>query len=287
MQVIPQFDTETSTFTYVVFDTATKDAVIIDPVLDYDPLSSTISTASLAKLVQVVDEQELKVHFILETHAHADHMSSSQYLKKRYPQAKLAIGDQIVKVQDTFRRIYNFPAHFYPAGKPFDQLFADGSTIKAGSLTIRVMHTPGHTPACACYLIEDALFVGDAMMQPDIGTGRCDFPGGSAEQLFQSITERIYSLPDATRIFVGHDYPPATRGVQHQTTVAAQKQYNVHCRAGTSRDAFVNMREARDLTLKAPRLLFPSLQINIAGGMLPVEEQPGQRFLKIPLTVKD
>lgn len=285
MKIENFFDTETSTLTYIVYDESTKDAVIIDPVLDYEPQSATIFHHSFEKIVSFVSERQLKIRFILETHAHADHISGAQYLKQKYPDAVLAIGEKITLVQETFKKIFNFPAGFKTDGSQFDRLLTDNEVVSAGNLTFKVLFTPGHTPACASYLFGDALFVGDAIFMPDYGTGRCDFPAGSAKDLYDSITRKIFTLPAGTKIFVGHDYQPDGRNLEFQSTVALEKAENIQLKGDTSREDFIKFRTERDKTLKAPKLLLPSIQINIAAGRLPEPENNRMRYLKIPLTL--
>jgi glyoxylase-like metal-dependent hydrolase (beta-lactamase superfamily II) len=282
MQIQAFFDHRTYTVSYVVFDAATHDAVIIDPVLDYDPAASRTWTESLDELLAFVNAQGLTVHYVLETHAHADHLSGAQDVKKHHPAAKLAIGARITDVQKVFKSVFNLPANFATDGRQFDILLDDGSILEAGSLRIETIYTPGHTPACASYLIEDALFTGDAIFMPDQGTGRCDFPGGSAEQLYDSI-QRLYQLPEATRVFVGHDYAPGGRAYAWETTIGAQKAHNIQLPASASREQFVKWRNDRDATLDAPKLLFQSVQINVDAGRLPDPAANEIRYLRIPI----
>jgi glyoxylase-like metal-dependent hydrolase (beta-lactamase superfamily II) len=281
------FDEATSTITYVVFDKATRDAVVIDPVLDYDPASSRVSTESLDRLDALLKSLELRVHYSLETHAHADHLSGAQELKRRHPHLKIVIGERITEVQSVFKKIYNLPEKFIPNGSQFDRLLKDKERISAGSVDIDVMFTPGHTPACVSYLIGDAVFTGDALFMPDTGTGRCDFPAGSSETLFHSITQRLFSLPDSTRVFTGHDYKAnGTREAKWESTIAQEKSSNFQLNSQTSQEAYTKMRNARDITLAAPRLLLPSIQVNIDGGRLPQPESNGTSYLRIPIRVK-
>ena len=281
MQTQPFFDERTSTLTYVVFDEASRDAVIIDPVLDFDPGGGKVWTESVEKVAAFIDEQKLKVHYVLETHAHADHLSGSQWLKQRFG-AKVAVSRRITEVQDVFKNVFNWPD--FPAdGRHFDRLLQDGEVVKAGALSVEVIATPGHTPACVSFKTGDAVFTGDALFQDDVGVGRCDFPRGDAGVLYDSVVKRLFTLPDATRLFVGHDYPPAGRTWKASTTVADAKQRNVQLTAKTEREDFVARRTARDRTLAAPRLLYPSLQVNIAAGQLPEPESNGRRYLRTPL----
>jgi glyoxylase-like metal-dependent hydrolase (beta-lactamase superfamily II) len=279
------YDPATYTLTYVVSDERTKDALIIDPVLDFDPSSGRIEDKSTKPVIDYISTQGLKVRAILETHAHADHISSSQLLKKIYPEAILAIGERITIVQETFKKFLNLD-YQETEGKVFDKLLKDFEEISFGSIKMKAIPTPGHTPACMSFLIEDALFSGDALFMPDSGTGRCDFPRGSAKTLYQSVKKNLFSLPDATRVFVGHDYQPEGRELAFETTIGASKKSNVHLTDGMTEDQFVNFREGRDQTLKVPRLLFPSIQVNINAGQLPPQEENGKPFLKIPLDVK-
>jgi glyoxylase-like metal-dependent hydrolase (beta-lactamase superfamily II) len=281
------YDEATATVTYVVFDASTRDAVVIDPVLDYDPASSKVSMESLDKLEKLLKSENLTPHLSLETHAHADHLSGAQELKKRFPKIVIAVGARITDVQSVFKKIYNLPDHFIPNGAQFDRLLKDGETFSAGSIKIEVIYTPGHTPACVSYLIGDALFTGDAIFMPDTGTGRCDFPSGSSEMLYQSIAGKLFKLPDSTRVFVGHDYKAnGTREAKWETTIGEEKALNIQLKASTSKDEYRKMRDARDANLAAPRLLLPSIQVNIGGGRLPEPEANGTSYLKIPIRNK-
>lgn len=285
MEIKSFFDETTYTLTYVVYDPTTKDAVIIDPVLDYDPAGVTTSHASIRKLMDFVGANQLAVQYILETHAHADHLSGAHDMRAQYlSDARIAIGEKITVVQETFKKIFNFPESFKTDGSQFDRLLTDGETLKVGSLTIKVIATPGHTPACMSYLIGDAVFTGDALFMPDYGTGRCDFPAGDARALYRSVTERLYKLPGKTRVFVGHDYMPRGRKLAYETTIATSREGNVQLRDGVSEDEFVTFRHARDATLAAPRLIFPSVQVNIAAGEFPRAENNGRVYLKLPVT---
>lgn len=277
------FDPATWTLTYAVFDEASRDAVIIDPVWDYEPASSSLSTQSLDQVEAFIKAHELKVHFILETHAHADHLSGSQPLKQRFPDSQIGIGANITAVQEVFKKVFNLPKEFATDGSQFDFLIQEGQAIRAGSLTIEALYTPGHTPACASYLIGDALFTGDALFMPDYGTGRCDFPAGSADDLYTSVHEKLYKLDHNTRVFVGHDYLPNGRELKFETTIGESKASNIQLKESTTRDEFVKFRTDRDVTLKAPRLLLPSVQVNIDAGRLPPAEDNQTHYLKIPL----
>ena len=279
-QVEHFFDARTWTLTFLVWDAATKDAVIIDPVLDYDPLSVRIFEESLDKLSARVGELGLRVVAILETHAHADHLSGGHRLRERLG-APIAIGARIGEVQALFAGVFNTPLEDGGAGC-FDKLLADHEDWTVGSLTIHAHPTPGHTPACMSYQIGDALFTGDALFLPDYGTGRCDFPRGSADDLYTSV-QALYQLPDETRVFVGHDYQPGGREPRAETTIGASKAHNLQLRADTPRAAFVNFRTARDRTLRPPTLIFQSLQVNIRAGALPPAESNGRAYLKLPI----
>lgn len=285
MQIKAFFDKATSSLTYVLFDETSRDAVMIDPVLDFDPASGRVMRTSADEVLAFARDHRLKVHFVLETHAHADHLSASQVLKAELPAAKLAIGENIRLVQATFKPIYGLPADFPTDGSQFDRLLRDGERVTAGSLAFNVIFTPGHTPACASYDFDGHVFTGDALFMPDYGTGRADFPGGSASALFDSITKRLYALPDATKVFTGHDYQPGGRALRYESTIAEEKQTNIQLRAMTSRDEFVSLRTKRDAGLAAPRLLHPSVQVNIDAGRLPAAESNGTSYVKIPLSV--
>jgi len=285
MNIETFFDPVTSTLTYVVFDPQTRDAVVIDPVLDYDVLSSKTSTTSIARVATFLEQKELKLRYVLETHAHADHLSGSQYLKRRFG-APVAIGAAIVDVQKVFSRVFDLGDAVPTDGSQFDRLLADGEKIAAGALPLEIIATPGHTPACVTYKIGDAIFTGDALFIEDYGTGRCDFPSGSADALYTSVHERLYALPDATRVFVGHDYQPNGRALRAETTIGRSKESNVQLQASTSREEFVTRRNERDAMLPAPRLLFPSVQVNVDAGRLPRPHANGQRYLTIPLGLK-
>lgn len=284
IQIQHFFDPGTSTLTYVVHDPQTRDAVIIDPVWDFDSASGKLSEKSVEPVLDYLKRNNLSPLWILETHAHADHLSGSQLLKNLFPHIKIAIGERITEVQKTFKTIFNLGPDFDTSGKAFDLLLKEGQTFEVGSLKFKVLFTPGHTPACASYLIEDALFTGDALFMPDSGTGRCDFPSGSAENLYNSITQKIYSLPDSTRIFVGHDYQPQGRPLKYATNVKEQKTENIQLKAETSKSEFIDFRNQRDATLSAPKLLYPSIQVNINAGHLPKAESNGISYLKLPLT---
>ena len=278
-----QFDESTNTISYVVWDPATAQAAIIDPVLDYDHRSGRASHRSVDALLAFVAEQGLSVAWILETHAHADHLSAAPWLKEKTG-APIGIGEHIRDVQRTFAPMFGLD-DVSGNGREFDRLFRDGETFPLGGLQVGVMHTPGHTPACVSYRIGDAVFVGDTLFMPDYGTARADFPGGDARTLYRSI-HALLSLPDDTRLFLCHDYKaPGRDHYAWETTVADEKARNVHIGGGVTEDDYVKMREARDATLAAPVLLLPSLQVNIRAGRLPGPEANGRRYLKIPLDI--
>lgn len=292
MQIEAFHDAATDTLTYVVYDPQSRAAVVIDPVLDYDPASSEITHESVDRVSIFLRKHGLEPQLILETHAHADHLSGSQVLKCRFPQAQLGVGARITIVQAIFKDVFDLPAEFPTDGRQFDRLLEDGEVVELDGLRFEVISTPGHTPACVSYLfraaqlgVADALFSGDSIFMPDMGTGRCDFPAGSAEDLYRSITERIYTLPDETRIFVGHDYQPGGRALAYETTVAEQKAHNVQLPAGRPREEFVEFRTSRDASLSTPTLLFQSVQVNVDAGSLPDPADNKQRYLKIPINV--
>ncbi len=280
-QVHGIFDPTTWTVTYVVYDAPGSACAIIDPVLDYDPKSGRTSHTSADKVIAFVRSQQLQVKWILETHAHADHLSAAAYLKQQLG-GQTAIGQHITTVQGVFKGIFNMEPSFRPDGSQFDHLFQDGEAIAVGALTGHAMNVPGHTPACVAYQFGDAVFVGDTLFMPDVGTARCDFPGGDAKALYAS-TRKILSLPPQTRLFMCHDYPPQGRPVQFETTVAEQKAKNIHVHDGISEAEFVQMRTQRDATLDMPVLILPAVQINIRAGELPPKEDNGIAYAKIPL----
>jgi glyoxylase-like metal-dependent hydrolase (beta-lactamase superfamily II) len=276
------FDPATFTVTYVVHDPATHEAAIVDSVLDFDPSSGRTKTASADAVIDYVTSNNLKVTWLLETHAHADHFSAAPYLQEKLG-GKIAIGEQITTVQNVFGKLFNAGTEFARDGSQFDALFKDGDTFTIGSLPVTVMHVPGHTPACIAYVVGDAVFVGDTMFMPDYGTARADFPGGDARTLFRSL-RRILSLPAETRLFMCHDYLPKGRTEYvWETTVAAERAGNVHAHDGITEDEFVAMREARDATLDMPRLILPSVQVNMRAGHLPPPDDNGVVYLKLPV----
>ncbi len=278
------FDQETFTASHVVIDPMSLSCAVIDSVLDFDPAAGRTSTRNADAIIAFVEGRGLTVQWILETHAHADHLSAAPYLKQRLG-GKIAIGEHILDVQAVFGRIFNEGAGFARDGSQFDHRFADGERFKIGELEVRVMHTPGHTPACVTFVIGDTAFVGDTLFMPDYGTARADFPGGDARVLFRSI-RKVLSLPPETRLFLCHDYKAAGREeFIWETTVAAERAGNVHVHDGVTEDEFVAMRTSRDAQLGMPRLILPSIQLNMRAGELPPAEDNGQRYLKIPLNM--
>jgi glyoxylase-like metal-dependent hydrolase (beta-lactamase superfamily II) len=275
------FDKATGTVTYIVHYGIGSACAIIDSVLDYDPKSGRTTTTSAEKVVEYVNEHRLKVEWILETHAHADHVSAAPYLKK-HSGGKIAIGDHITQVQKVFKGVYNLETEFKEDGSQFDHLLTSDEEFKVGELVGKVLLVPGHTPACVAYQFGDAVFVGDTLFMPDVGTARCDFPGGDARTLYAS-TRKILSLPGETRLFMCHDYPPNDRPIAFETTVAEQRAKNIHVHAGITENQFVEMRTKRDATLEMPVLILPAVQINIRAGELPPKEANGVSYLKIPL----
>jgi glyoxylase-like metal-dependent hydrolase (beta-lactamase superfamily II) len=289
MHIESFFDSATFTFSHLLAELSTRQCALIDSVLDYDPKSGRTSTTSADRLVDRVKALDLQVQWILETHVHADHLSAAPYLKKRLG-GQLAIGAHITTVQNVFGKLFNAGAEFARDGSQFDRLLEDGEIFQIGTLQARAMHTPGHTPACMTYVVSDTgdvsdkqvAFVGDTLFMPDYGTARCDFPGGNASVLFQSI-QKVLSLPDNTELYLCHDYPPETREPHCITTVAEQKNANVHVHRGVNEAEFVAMREKRDASLAMPVLILPSVQVNMRAGQMPPPEDNGQRYLKIPI----
>lgn len=276
------FDTATNTISYVVRDPEGRKCAIIDSVLDFDYASGRTSTESADEIIAFVQAEDLDVAWVIETHVHADHLSAAPYLKDKLG-GRIGIGRNITVIQETFGKVFNEGTEFQRDGSQFDALFEDGDTFHIGQLRGDVMHTPGHTPACMTYVIGDAAFVGDTLFMPDFGTARCDFPGGSADTMFDSV-QRILSLPNETRIFVGHDYKAPGRDVYAwESTVGEQKAKNVHVGGETSREDFVEMREGRDATLGMPKLIVPSLQVNMRAGNMPEPDEDGDVFLKVPV----
>jgi glyoxylase-like metal-dependent hydrolase (beta-lactamase superfamily II) len=277
------FDAQTGTVSYVVSDRASGAAAVIDPVLDYDPRSGHTTTTSADRILDHLRAQGLSVEWILETHAHADHLSAARYLQAQVG-GRIAIGERIREVQATFKKLYNLERSFLPDGSQFDHLFRDGEVFGIGTLQARVLLVPGHTPADLAYLIDDAVFVGDTLFMPDVGSARADFPGGDAHTLYRSI-RRLLDLPAPTRMFVCHDYPPEGRAPRWATTVAEQRVHNIHAHDGIDEAAFVALRHARDATLEVPTLILPSIQVNVRAGQLPPPQDDGVSYLKIPLNV--
>jgi len=275
------FHEPTNTFSYVVRDAQTGRGAVIDPVLDYDPAAGSRSTESAAEIVSFVRDQGIELEWVLETHAHADHLSAAPFIKAELG-GRIGIGEGIRVVQDRFKRIFNLGDEFNPDGRQFDYLFVDDETFSIGNLTARAIPTPGHTSDSLTYLIGDAAFVGDSLFMPDAGTARCDFPGGDAHLLWQS-TRRLFSLPDETRLFMCHDYAPNGREIRNETTVGEQKRENIHVGEGHSEDEFVRLRTERDTTLGMPTLILPAVQVNIRAGEAPPAEGNGVSYLKIPL----
>lgn len=273
------FDTDTGTISYVLHDGL--HAAIIDPVLDYDPASGHTSTRMADQIIDYVNQEKLAVQWLLETHAHADHLSAAAYLKSRLG-GQVAIGEHILQVQEIFKKLYNLDREFLPNGSQFDRLLKEGETIDIGTLSAKILWVPGHTPADLAFQVDDVVFVGDTLFMPDVGTARADFPGGSAQSLYRSI-RKLLALPENTVLMHCHDYPPEGRDPLWACTVAEQRAQNIHVHDGVSEAEFIAMREARDATLAPPRLILPSLQVNIRAGQLPPAEDNGTRYLKIPL----
>ena len=281
LAIRPFHDERTGTVTYVLSDPAARQAVIVDPVLDFDLKSGRTSTLQADRVLAHLAEAGLQVQWILETHAHADHLSAARYLQERVG-GRIAIGEHIREVQAVFRQLFNLERSFLPDGRQFDHLFADGDTFRIGGLEAQALLVPGHTPACLAYRIGDAVFVGDTLFMPDVGTARADFPGGDAATLYRSI-RRLLDLPPATRLFVCHDYPPEGRAPAWETTVAEQRARNIHVHDGVTEAEFVALRTGRDARLDVPALILPSIQVNIRAGHLPPAEDNGVSYLKIPL----
>ncbi len=276
------FDEATNTISYIVCDPNGSACAVIDSVLDFDFASGRTDTRSADKLINFIKENKLDVQWLLESHVHADHLSAAPYIQMEVG-GKIGIGSHITDVQQTFGKIFNEGTEFQRDGSQFDKLFVEGDTFHIGQLRGDVLHTPGHTPACMTYVIGDAAFVGDTLFMPDFGTARCDFPGGSSENLFSSI-QKILSLPDATRIFVGHDYKaPGREHYAWETTVGEQKKKNIHIKSGKSKEDFVKLRDERDAKLAMPKLIVPSLQINMRAGNMPEPDEQGDVFLKVPI----
>jgi glyoxylase-like metal-dependent hydrolase (beta-lactamase superfamily II) len=274
-------DPATGSVTYVVSDPSVRRAAVVDPLWEYEPKSARLDTRSVDRISTFIEREGLTLDWILETHVHADHLTAAQLLKHRFG-APIAIGEHVRKVQRNFAALYHVESDVPADGSQFDRLLAEGETLEIGTLTARVLHTPGHTPACISYLVGDAALVGDTLFMPDSGTARCDFPGGDAYQLYRSI-RRLLALPEQTRLFVGHDYGGDGREPAWEASVAEQRRLNIHVGAGRDEDGFVRMRQERDRTLEAPTLILPALQVNIRAGRLPAAEANGTVYLKIPL----
>ena len=282
-EVVPFFDEDTNTFSYVVKDPDSNACAIVDSVMEIDYAAGRLSLTGADKIIDYVNRHNLNVEWLIETHVHADHLSAAPYIQEKVG-GKLGIGAKITVVQETFGKIFNAGTEFARDGSQFDHLFEDGDEYQVGNMRCFAIHTPGHTPACMTHVMGDAAFVGDTLFMPDAGTARADFPGGDARVLYQSI-ERLLSLPDEVRLFMCHDYMPGGREVEYETTVGAEKAANIHVHTGTTEDQFVDMREARDATLDMPRLILPSLQVNMRAGHLPDSEDNGTVYLKLPLNV--
>lgn len=280
-EVVPFFDPETNTISYVVRDPASTACAVIDSVMDFDYASGRISFEHADAIIDFVREKGWTVEWLIETHAHADHLSAAPYIQRQLG-GKLGIGENIRTVQEVFGKVFNEGTEFQRDGSQFDRLFKDGDSYTIGTMQAFAMHTPGHTPACMTHVIGDAAFVGDTLFMPDGGSARADFPGGDARTLYRSI-QRVLALPREMRLFMCHDYGPNGRDIQWETTVGAEIDHNIHVGMGISEDRFVEMREARDKTLAMPRLIIPSLQVNIRGGELPPKDESGRTFLKVPV----
>ncbi len=277
------FDAETWTYTYVVSGGKGSPCIVIDSVLNYDPKSGRTSTRSADEVIQFIQGEELKLTWILETHAHADHLTAAPYLQEKLG-GKLVIGNHIASVQSVFKGVFNLDKDFAVDGSQFDHLLKEEETLGFGELSLKALYVPGHTPACMAYEIGDALFVGDTLFMPDVGTARCDFPGGNARTLYQSV-QKILSYPKQTKLYMCHDYPPNGRAPECSTTVEAEKSSNIHVHDGISEEQFVQMRTKRDETLQMPTLILPSIQVNIRAGHFPEPESNGKSYLKIPLNI--
>ena len=277
------FDPETWTYTYVVSGGKGSPCIVIDSVLNYDSKSGRTSTHSADEVIQFIQNEELKLAWILETHAHADHLTAAPYLQEKLG-GKLVIGNHITNVQSVFKGVFNLEEGFAVDGSQFDHLLTDGESLDFGELSLKALYVPGHTPACMAYEIGDALFVGDTLFMPDVGTARCDFPGGNAKTLYHSI-QKILSYPNETKLYMCHDYPPNGRSPEFCSTVGAEKSGNIHVHDGISEEQFVQMRTQRDETLQMPTLILPSIQVNIRAGHFPEPEDNGKSYLKIPLNI--
>lgn len=284
-QVTPFFDEDTNTFSYVVKDPSSPSCAIVDSVLNFDYASGSVSHSGADAIIDYVQKNNLKLEWLIETHVHADHLTAALYIQEKLG-GKLGIGEHILAVQETFGSIFNEGSAFRRDGSQFDRLFKDGDEYRVGELVCKAIHTPGHTPACMTHLMGDAAFVGDTLFMPDLGTARADFPGGDAGVLYDSI-QKILSLADETRIFMCHDYPPESRGLEYLTSVGEEKGQNVHVKTGIGKSAFVEMRQARDSSLAMPRLILPSLQVNMRAGHFPEAETNGTVYLKVPVNAFD
>ncbi|WOX04596.1 MBL fold metallo-hydrolase [Microbulbifer pacificus] len=283
--VTPFFDEDTNTFSYVVKDPSSASCAIVDSVLNFDYASGAVSYAGADSIIDYVRKNNLKLEWLIETHVHADHLTAAPYIQEKLG-GKLGIGEHILTVQETFGSIFNEGSEFRRDGSQFDRLFKDGEDYQVGELHCKAIHTPGHTPACMTHVMGDAAFVGDTLFMPDLGTARADFPGGDAGVLYDSI-QKILSLPDETRIFMCHDYPPETRGLEYLTSVEEEKGGNIHVKSGIGKSVFVEMRQARDSGLEMPRLILPSLQVNMRAGHFPEAETNGTVYLKVPVNAFD
>lgn len=282
LQVKAFLDDDSETFSYVLYHQHERNAVVIDPVLDFDYKSGRTGTDGAQRMVDFVKAEGLRVEWVLETHAHADHLSAAPFVKEKVG-GQIGIGEHIKDVQKIFKDVFDLEKEFLPNGHQFDHLFKDGETFAVGSIKFRVMHTPGHTPADLCYIVnEHMIFVGDTMFMPDVGTARCDFPGGSASTLYRSI-QKILALPESTEMYICHDYPPEGREHEYKTTVGAQRKHSKHVHDGVTEAEFVKMREERDATLEMPRLILPSIQVNIRAGRMPPADENGKVYLKLPI----
>ena len=275
------FDEETSTITYVVYDMTSKKCAVIDSVLDFDFSSGTIDYHNAEKIISFIEKMKLDLEWLIETHVHADHLSASPYIQKKLG-GKIGISEKISDIQNIFGKTFNAGTEFQRDGSQFDRLFKDNDEYKIGSIKCKVINTPGHTPACTAHVIGNSIFVGDTLFMPDLGSARADFPGGDARELYRSI-QKILSYPDDTLIFVCHDYPPTSRKVEWVTTVGEQKKKNIHVKTSIGEDEFVKVREARDKTLNMPKLIIPSIQVNMRAGNLPPAEDSGDVFIKVPI----
>ena len=275
------FDEETSTISYVVYDMTSKKCAVIDSVLDFDFSSGTIDYHNAEKIISFIEKMKLDLEWLIETHVHADHLSASPYIQKKLG-GKIGISEKISDIQNIFGKTFNAGTEFQRDGSQFDRLFKDNDEYKIGSIKCKVINTPGHTPACTAHVIGNSIFVGDTLFMPDLGSARADFPGGDARELYRSI-QKILSYPDDTLIFVCHDYPPSSRKVEWVTTVSEQKKKNIHVKTSIGEDEFVKVREARDKTLNMPKLIIPSIQVNMRAGNLPPAEDSGDVFIKVPI----